>query len=91
MWKNVSSRTHKPHKVFPYGPNAKELMLFGTVNYGLKSGETSSKDWAARAQLVNEDGRVKMCFYQVYLVRLLALATGGRLGTDNYQDTGIQQ
>jgi hypothetical protein len=91
MWEKVSSRAHRPLKVFPYGPNSNELMLFGTVNYGLKSGEASSKEWAARAQLANEDGKVKMRFYQVYLVRHLAHATEGRLRTDNYQDTGIQQ
>lgn len=44
-------------------------MLYGTVKYGLKAGGDSDLDWAARAHLVKEDGRVKMDFYQVYLVR----------------------
>jgi hypothetical protein len=93
MWDKVSSRAHKPLRVFPYGPSSNELMLFGTVGYGLKSGESSSKDWAARAQLAKEDGKVKMRFYQVYLVRHLpsSRAPEGRLGTDACQDTGVQQ
>ena len=73
MWEKVFSRAHEPLKVFPYGPNSDELMLFGTVNYGMKTGEASTKDWAARAHLVKENGKVKMNFYQVYLVRPLVL------------------
>jgi hypothetical protein len=68
MWEKVSSRAHKAPKIFPFGPNSDEVMLYGTLKYGLKAGGDSSKDWAARAHLVKEDGRVKMNFYQVYLV-----------------------
>jgi len=75
MWEKVSSRAHAPLKIFPFGPNANEVMLYGTVKYGLKVGGESSKDWAARAHLVKEDdGNVKMSFYQVYLVRHSASA-----------------
>jgi hypothetical protein len=88
MWEKVSSRAHKPLKVFPYGPNSDKLMLYGTVNYGLKTGEASTKDWAARAHLVKKDGEVKMNFYQVYLVRPLLLvllqSTTRGLRTDMY-------
>ncbi|EDU39692.1 hypothetical protein TUN199_04044 [Pyrenophora tritici-repentis] len=70
MWEKVASRAHEPVKIFPFGPNADQVMLYGTVKYGLKAGGESSKDWAARAQLVkDEDGHVKLNFYQVYLVR----------------------
>ncbi|KAF1829942.1 hypothetical protein BDW02DRAFT_602121 [Decorospora gaudefroyi] len=67
LWEKVLRRVHTPLKVFPFGPNSDEFMLYGTVKYGLKTGEESSKDWAARAHLVKEDGKVKMEFYQVYL------------------------
>ena len=74
MWEKISSRAHKPLQIFPFGPNADEVMLYGTVKYGFKAGGESSKDWAARAHLVKEaDGKVKMDFYQVYLVRHPAL------------------
>ncbi|KAL6709289.1 hypothetical protein ACN47E_001696 [Coniothyrium glycines] len=67
MWEKVASRRHKAHKVYPFGPNSDEVMLHGTVQYGLKAGGASGLDWAARAHLVKEDGKVKMDFYQVYL------------------------
>ncbi|RMZ69922.1 fungal specific transcription [Pyrenophora seminiperda CCB06] len=68
MWEKVASRVHEPVKIFPFGPNADEVMLYGTVKYGLKAGGESSKDWAARAQLVkDDDGKVMLKFYQVYL------------------------
>ncbi|KAI4937392.1 uncharacterized protein J4E92_002122 [Alternaria infectoria] len=55
-------------KMFPFGPKSDEVMLYGTVKYGFKAGGEASKDWAARAHLVKEDGgKVKMNFYQVYL------------------------
>lgn len=68
MWEKVASRKHKAVKIFPFGPNSSEAMLYGTVRYGLKAGGESGVDWAARARLVKEEGRVKLEFYQVYLV-----------------------
>jgi hypothetical protein len=68
MWEKVSSRSHNPIKIFPFGSYSDEVMLHGTVKYGLKSGGESGLDWAARAHLVKVDGKVKMDFYQVYLV-----------------------
>lgn len=71
MWEKVSSRSHRPIKIFPFGSYSDEVMLYGTVEYGLKAGGNSGLDWAARAHLVkNEEdgGKVKMDFYQVYLV-----------------------
>jgi len=75
MWTKVSSRKHKALKIFPFGPNSSEVMLYGTVDYVLKEGgKEISVDWAARAKLVmgnEEPGNVRMEFYQVYLVSLL--------------------
>ena len=68
MWEKVSSRSHNPIKIFPFGSYSDEVMLYGTVKYGLKSGGESEVDWAARAHLVKVDGKVKMDYYQVYLV-----------------------
>ena len=68
MWSAVKSRKHAPMKVFPFGSNGKEFMLFGTVDYIFKDGKEASKDWAARAKLSLVDGRLKLNFYQVYLV-----------------------
>lgn len=72
MWDSVVSRKHTVPKVFPFGNDASEVMLYGKVELGLRSGESKSIDWAARAQLVESevDGKLRMSFYQVYLVSL---------------------
>ncbi|KAF3006636.1 hypothetical protein E8E13_007856 [Curvularia kusanoi] len=67
LWEKVASRKHKAVKIFPFGPGSNECMLYGTVQYGLKAGGESGLDWAARAHLVKDSGKVKMDFYQVYL------------------------
>ena len=71
LWEKVASRAHRPLKIFPYGPNANEVMLHGTVKYELKAGGENVVEWAAYAHLVKIDGIVKMDFYQVYLVSSL--------------------
>lgn len=70
MWEKVASRKHKAIKIFPFGPNSDECMLYGTVQYKFKAGGESGVDWAARAHLVKDGGKVKMDFYQVYLVSI---------------------
>ncbi|KAF2009180.1 hypothetical protein BU24DRAFT_358898 [Aaosphaeria arxii CBS 175.79] len=72
MWEKVSSRIHNPLKIFPFGPNSDEVMLRGTVQYGLKAGGEASVDWGAYARLTKVNGEVKLAFYQVYLVSLIA-------------------
>jgi hypothetical protein len=69
MWEKVKSRKHTPTKIFPFGVDADEVMIYGTVEYVMKEGDrTVNVDWAARACLVLEGEVVKMGFYQVYLV-----------------------
>lgn len=71
LWEKVSNRAHFPEKVYPFGANSDEVMLYGTVNYELKDGRKATVDWAARAHMIKEEGQVKMDFYQVYLVSTL--------------------
>jgi hypothetical protein len=70
MWSAVASRRHTVCKIFPFGDNANEVMLYGQVAYDLKDGGHSEKDWAARAVLTkpSNDGPLRLQFYQVYLV-----------------------
>ncbi|KAA6414337.1 MAG: hypothetical protein FRX48_02700 [Lasallia pustulata] len=63
----VASRSHKPEKIFPVGPNADEVLIFGTVSYGLKNRKSKEITWAARAHLVKDGAEWKMDYYQVYL------------------------
>ena len=72
MWTNVAKRLHKPARIFPFGPDASELMLYGTVAYELHDGRKTEIDWAAHAQLVKEGRRWKFGLYQVYLVGYLS-------------------
>jgi len=67
MWTAIASRSHSPTKIFPFGPNSTEVMIYGTVEFVFKEGGQASKDWAARAELVKADGGWKLGFYQVYL------------------------
>ncbi|KAJ9157779.1 hypothetical protein NKR23_g233 [Pleurostoma richardsiae] len=68
MWSTVSSREHTVVKIFPFGPNAHEFMLYGGVKYTFETGQKAEKDWAARADLAKgPDGKWRMKYYQVYL------------------------
>lgn len=69
MWEKVATRHHKPVRLFPFGLDASDVMLYGTVDYLMKDGRTiKGLDWAARAHLVKMNGVVQMDSYQVYLV-----------------------
>ena len=72
MWAKVASRKHTIYKVFPFGSASEEVMLYGTVALSFKDGTAGDVDWAARAELTKAtpDGKYRMKFYQVYLVRV---------------------
>ena len=72
MWDAVASRKHTVHKIFPFGNNATEFMLFGEVDLGMRTGGSRTLDWSARAQveISSINGKCQMRFYQVYLVCL---------------------
>ncbi|KAK4552461.1 hypothetical protein LTR86_010304 [Recurvomyces mirabilis] len=67
MWEKVAKRSHKPTKIFSFGGDSDEVMLYGTVDYELKDGRKTNVDWSARSHFRHEDGQLKMDFYQVYL------------------------
>lgn len=70
MWTAVDARKHTVPKIFPFGNDANEFMLYGTVDLSLKNGGSASLEWAGRAKVVKSatDGKMRMSFYQVYLV-----------------------
>ncbi len=68
MWEKIAKRSHKPEKIFSFGPGSNEVMLYGTVKYELKDRKKTEVEWSARARFVDEGGALKMEFYQVYLV-----------------------
>jgi hypothetical protein len=70
MWTAVSQRKHTIRKVFPFGADGREVMLYGDVEYELRSGDKATVEWAGRAELEKSahNGKYRMRFYQVYLV-----------------------
>jgi len=64
----VVSRKHTLEKIFPFGANSLEVMLYGSVAYGLRNGKNVTVQWAGRAVL-EEDGNKELKFrmYQVYV------------------------
>lgn len=70
MWSAIVSRRHSPLKIYPFGANANEVMLYGTLAMSLKDGRSADVDWAARAVLAEEKEGWKLAFYQVFSVSL---------------------
>ncbi|KIW99714.1 uncharacterized protein Z518_11127 [Rhinocladiella mackenziei CBS 650.93] len=69
LWSGpVKTRKHTLVKIFPFGKDSNEVMLYGSVDYGLKNGKDVTVEWAGRAVLVEYQGDLRMSFYQVYLV-----------------------
>lgn len=73
MWEAVASRKHTLNKVYPFGAGSDEVMLHGSVALQLKNGGSAEIEWAGRAELEKTaaDGKYRLKFYQVYLVRTL--------------------
>lgn len=68
LWSGpIKTRKHTLKQIFPFGDNSKNVMLHGSVDYGLKNGKSVTVEWAGRAELVEEGGHLKMKEYQVYL------------------------
>lgn len=68
LWSGpVKTRLHTLKQIFPFGDDSKNVMLHGSVDYGLKNGKEVTVEWAGRALLVEEGGKLKMKEYQVYL------------------------
>ena len=67
LWSGpIQKRKHKVEKIFPFG-GEKEVMLYGSVDYGLKNGKELTVQWAGRAVLVEHEGGLRFKVYQVYL------------------------
>ncbi|RVX75875.1 hypothetical protein B0A52_00232 [Exophiala mesophila] len=68
LWSGpVKTRKHTIKQIVPFGDDGEQVMLHGSVDYGLKNGKDVNVDWAARAVLAEEGGDLKMKEYQVYI------------------------
>jgi hypothetical protein len=66
----IKTRKHTLEKIFPFGRDSGEVMLYGTVFYALKNGNEVTVDWAGHAVMAEHQGALRMQLYQVYLVCL---------------------
>lgn len=73
MWEKVKKRSHTPIQIYAFGAGSDDVMLHGTVEYVLKDDRKTDMAWAAKAHFTQEDGELKMDFYQVFLVSQLEL------------------
>ena len=78
-WEKVSSRRHVVLDVFPRlgeGKEECELMLRGTVEYGMNDGGKGAADWAGHMKLryLEDEGGYKLAFYQVWIVSCVVTA-----------------
>ena len=78
MWEKVAKRSHKPLQIYAFGHGSNDVMLHGTVDYVLKDDRKTSTSWGARARFSQEDGELKMDFYQVYLVSTRRVTSSSR-------------
>lgn len=81
MWEKVASRKHTVKQAFPGSFNegaeggepaagqTTEFMLYGTVDYVLKTGDKASADWAGHARVRREGKAWKFVYYRVYIQR----------------------
>ncbi len=67
MWDHVEQRKHTVFNVFPFGNDSTEFMIYGLVNYQLKTGDKKDVEWAGRAQVIKTGGAWKLQFYQIWL------------------------
>ncbi|CAF9926818.1 MAG: hypothetical protein GOMPHAMPRED_004235 [Gomphillus americanus] len=71
FFKDVPHRDHPVVKVFTYGPDDKNLMIYGNVGVELPEGTKHSKEWAGRYEIVDTgSGGLKFKYVQVFVTAL---------------------
>lgn len=90
MWAAVSSRRHVVTALYPSAAGADEdaVMMFGHVDYTLKTGRSLTTEWASR--MVFDESGEKLKFYQVYLdASPMIVALGKRIEADEAGDVRV--
>ena len=68
LWSGpIATRKHTLKKIFPFGDNSNEVMLYGFVDYGLKNGKKVTVDWAGHALMVDDGWEAEDGVLSVYL------------------------
>lgn len=79
MWDKVASRDHNIKQLFAFSEGSDDLMAYGTVGFEFKDGRKGAADWGARCHFTKAGGKLRLDFYQVYLV-----------GLDNVGEIGVE-
>lgn len=76
-WEKVETRKHVYKGVFPSAEKPEEeIMLYGTVDYGMKDGSVKNGvEWAALMNLTKVEGEYKLKKYQVWIVSVMSRET----------------
>lgn len=69
-WEGVARKVHKVDKIFPFGPDSLEFLLYGSVEYFYNDGKFALSEWAGRVCLVKVEEDLKIEYYQVYMVSM---------------------
>jgi len=89
MWAAVATRKHTLQHVSTFGTNTDDIMLIGTVEYGLpNSSKKVTSQWAGHVKFTSDS---KMSVYQVYMDSSpLLVAQGKTLSADSNGDLQIK-
>jgi len=66
MWSVIATRHHRPMGVYVLDAEAREVMVYGDLDLGLKNGERVYIQWSGRI-VFGPGPDLKMSFYQVYM------------------------
>lgn len=63
-------RRHRAGRIFQFGKDSGEIMVYGVADYKLTNGKEVPMEWASRGILVEHEGKMKLDFYQTYAVSI---------------------
>lgn len=74
MRDKVAARKHTPRRLFESAftdtrPGERHFMVFGDVDYVLKTDEKQTAPWAAYAKVQGDGDRLRFAYYRVYIQR----------------------
>ncbi|KAK4046296.1 hypothetical protein OIV83_006170 [Microbotryomycetes sp. JL201] len=65
-WKGIATRDHTAKQVFTIDQECSQVMIDGTLTYGLENGKSISVDWAAKMVFATGTQQLRMKEYQVW-------------------------
>ncbi|KAK4057769.1 hypothetical protein OIO90_000988 [Microbotryomycetes sp. JL221] len=67
-WQGIATRKHVVHQVYTIDDECSQVMIHGTVSWGLENGKSvDNVGWAARMVFASEGSALKMSKYHVWV------------------------